>query len=228
MLFLNTTVLDRLKMVMSPILYNITKVILAATDMAFHKINMAIYWFVAKEVMLLLADIAITLALAAITAATSWTGVGGVVGGAATVAKAAHTLQRMKRLYDIGRNLYKIVTNVKRIKRVVDAGRRGLNMIRRSRTVRRAGERTISFLQRAKSMSRSDRRAALNRATRTVRRIDRAGELADASMLLFDLVTIDREEAYAEREHLRTLTSRLGSGVVRTLDRFQRKLYESS
>jgi hypothetical protein len=83
-LFLNTTALDRLKSMMAPMLYNMTKLIFAATDMAFHKINMAIYWMVAKEVMLLLADIALTIALGAATTALSWTGVGGVGFAAAT------------------------------------------------------------------------------------------------------------------------------------------------
>lgn len=227
-LYLNTTVLDRLKSMMAPMLYNMTKLIFAATDMAFHKINMAIYWMVAKEVMLLLADIALTIALGAATAALSWTGVGGVAGAAATAAQALRVANRVRKLANLGRNIYKAVSNVRRLKRVIDTARRGLNAVKRSRTVRRAGERAVNFLQRAKSMSRSDRRAALNRVHRQVKRIDRAGELADAGMVVFDLVTIDREEAYRERAQLRAMGARFGETAVRALDRLQRSVEEAS
>lgn len=226
-LYLNTTLLDRFKMMMSPMMYNMTKLILAATDMAFHKINLSIYIMVAKEVMLLLADIALTLALAAATAALSWTGVGGAVGAAATAAKALRVANRVRKLANMGRNIYKAIMNVKRIGKVVNTLRRGFNVVKKSRTVRRTGERAVNFLRRAKAMPRRDRSAALNRVHRQIRRIDRAGELADAGFVIFDLVTIDREEAYAEREQLRAVSAKFGSGAVRALDKLQRNLEAS-
>ena len=226
-LYLNTTLLDRFKMMMSPMLYNMTKLILAATDMAFHKINLSIYIMVAKEVMLLLADIALTLALAAATAALSWTGVGGVAGAAATAAQALRVANRVRKLTNMAQNIYKAVINVKRIGKVVNTLRRGFDIVRKSRTVRRTGERAVNFLRRAKAMPRRDRRAALNRVHRNIKRVDRAGELADAGFVIFDLVSIDREEAYAEREQLRAVSAKFGSGAVRALDRLQRNLEDS-
>jgi hypothetical protein len=226
-LYLNTTLLDRFKMMMSPMMYNMTKLILAATDMAFHKINLSIYIMVAKEVMLLLADIALTLALAAATAALSWTGVGGAVGAAATAVRLVKVAQRVRKLTNMAQNIYKAIINVKRIGKVVNTLRRGFDVVRKSRTVRRTGERAVNFLRRAKAMPRRDRRAALNRVHRNIKRADRAGELADAGFVIFDLVTIDREEAYAEREQLRAVSAKFGSGAVRALDRLQRNIEAS-
>jgi hypothetical protein len=136
-------------------MFHITKGVYAATDIVFAKVNRKIWIWIAKQAACFLWEIALTVALNAIAAALTASGVGtaaGVALFAATALRIANLTRKIAKFGKVARGLYKTFSRGGKFVRALSKGARRLDQIRRSKVVRNAGAGAMKLLRRARRM----------------------------------------------------------------------------
>lgn len=219
--YLHTTVLERIKEFLSPFMFHITKGVYAATDMVFAKVNRKIWIWIAKQAAYFLWEIALTVALNAIAAALTASGVGtaaGVALFAATALRIANLTRKIAKFGKVARGLYKTFSRGGKFVRALSKGARKLDQLRRSKAVRNAGAGAMKLLRRARRMPKRQRRELINDVGDTVEAVAHADEAVEGALLLGELLTIDKEDIRQFRNNINSACIAMGNGVYRSLD----------
>lgn len=222
--YLNTTVLDRFRAFLSPILYEITKAIYGATDMVFAWVNRKIYIWIAKQVAYFLWEIALTVALTAVATALTASGVGtaaGIALFAATAARVAIITKRMTRFTKAARGAYKIITGGKKVVNILNKGRKALDALRKSKRLQKGGQKTIDFLKKAKKIDRKKRKKIIDTTADVAEAAYKADEVASGLVEIFDTLTITEEELKQKRAQFRNTGAKVGQSIINKLDKIQ-------
>lgn len=229
--YLNSTVLERIKDVLSPFMFHITKAVYAATDMVFAQVNRKIWIWIAKQAAYFLWEIALTLALNAIAAALTASGVGAAAGVAlfaAAAARIANLTIKMVKFSKAARGIYKTLKAGRKIARALAKGARRLDQIRRSRAVRNAGAGAMRLLRRARRIPKRQRRELINNVADTAENVARVDEAVDGAFMLGNLLTVDREDIQRFRNQIQSGCIKMGQGVYRGLDRVEQYIRNSN
>lgn len=228
--YLHTTVLERIKEFLSPFMFHITKGVYAATDMVFAKVNRKIWIWIAKQAAYFLWEIALTVALNAIAAALTASGVGtaaGVALFAATALRIANLTRKIAKFGKVARGLYKTFSRGGKFVRALSKGARKLDQLRRSKAVRNAGAGAMKLLRRAKRMPKKQRRELINDVADTVETVAHADEAVEGALLLGELLTIDKEDIRQFRNNINSACISMGNGVYRSLDDLEKYIRNS-
>lgn len=220
--YLNSTILERLKESISPFLFTMTRMLYAATDMLFNKINRSIWIWIGKQVALILWDIALTLAIDAIAVAMTASGVAAPAGIALKIANSARWVAIAARIAKFGKtvtSIYKTVARSKKVIQVINAGRKMFNGAKS--LAKRGGQSTIKFLERMRRMDRGQRRELLNKVGTRAKVADMAVDVGLGSIEMFQYISADREEMLEFRSSLRQRGARFGRGVVNQITKME-------
>ena len=229
--YLNSTILERIKDVLSPFMFHITKAVYAATDMVFAQVNRKIWIWIAKQAAYFLWEIALTLALNAIAAALTASGVGtaaGVALFAATAARIANLSRKILKFSKAARGIYKTLKAGGKITRALAKGARRLDQIRRSRVVRNAGAGAMRLIRRARRMPKSQRREIIDEFAGKAEKVARVDEAVDGAFMLGNLLTIDKADIQRFRNQIQSGCIKMGQGIYRGLDRVEQYIRNSN
>lgn len=222
--YLNTTVLDRFRAFLSPILYEITKAIYGATDMVFAWVNRKIYIWIAKQVAYFLWEIALTVALNAVAAALTASGVGAAAGialFATTAIRIANLTRKISKFAKTAKGAYKILSGGRKVVKALNKGRKALDALRKSKRLQKGGQKAIDFLKKAKKIDPKKRKKIIDTTADVAEAAYKADEVASGLVEIFDTLTITKEELLEKRAQFRNVGAKVGQSIINGLDRIQ-------
>ena len=193
-----TMIMDTMK----PLLYNITKVIIAATDTAFHYINRGIYKWIFKQISLFLIEVGILTFLTFVT------------GGLGAVALGVRAAAWVKKI----RDGYKIFKRSEKLAKVL-------------KTARKTKIVTKKFARNAKNYIKSidvaQRKKIVHKTVGVTSKVAFFSDdaittfktIRDATKGVFNIVSVDKDELLEHEKKIKTFSQQFGNDIINSLDK---------
>lgn len=200
-LIINNNWMTMIMDTMKPLLYNITKVTIAAADTAFHYINRGIYKWILKQISLFLIEVGILTFLTFVT------------GGLGSVALGVRIATWTKKI----RDGYKIFKRSEKLAKVI-------------KTARKMKIVTKKFVRNAKNYVKSidvaKRKKIVHKTVRGTSKVAFFSDdaittfktIRDATKGVFNIVSFDKDELLEHEKKIKVFSQKVGNDIINSLD----------
>ena len=201
-LIINNNWMTMIMDTMKPLLYNITKVTIAATDTAFHYINRGIYKWIFKQISLFLIEFGI------LTFLTFFTGGLGSVALGVRMAAWVKKIRDGYKIFKRSEKLAKVLKTARKTKIVTKKfARNAKNYIKSIDVAQRKKivHKTVGFTSKVAFFS--------DDAITTFKTI------RDATKGVFNIVSVDKDELLEHEKKIKTFSQQFGNDIINSLDK---------